>query len=898
MRFRNIISIIILLCISSFANAQNALNTEKAFKEGATLYKQNKFKEALAVADKAIALYQSESEKSSLDYANWLNNKALTLIAIPDYKQAVALFREASRIYSQHTPENKKDFMIAVESMIDQIEDVSNATEVYLKDHPDQKEDIAKSNLTSLNMMTSSIISCEEEAIGSKLPVYTSERINLENQSESPQQENSFETEQEEINKLYYQFQTLQDKGEYAQAVEQGRQIQSKLKQLPESYFEKNLHITKKYNLAILDIDMIACGIMSKQQGDMVSQISACAKTLEKENTTKGYYAQAPLYEAVIKAYEQTKDTDNVIKYKETLAQGYKQYYGDTKEYGALLYDIAALYSHKYPKNAKIGLYMSEAIHVAQQIVTSAFPLLPEAQRDTYWEEFKPWISSAVNLAIQYPEDQLLAKTAYNAMLLSKGILLTVATDMGKIIAQSGDQELIDLFEQLKDIRKQLETAQQEKEKDADKIKTLTAKADRIETILNTRTMLYGNYTSRLNAQWENVAKSLPDNATAVEFAVANNNNDKQQTAFVLRKDWAAPKVVVLGSLKELTQLTKDGAATLSLPEVTDKIWTKIIGIANIKDKETIYFSPDGMVNQYGVEYLTTTDGSIMSDKYNMVRLSSTKEIYIKDSNSPTQKAQLYGDILFSSDREALVTSDCTRGGDIEEFLSRSSEKPQGSLHNLPATAKEVEMIDSLLTTQRYSVNKKTGEAATEASFKNLADQHIDILHIATHGFYWTERNAKHMKMSFLHKKGSAEERAMTRSGLFVAGANYVLGGTDIPKGLEDGVLTSREIADVNLSNVNMVVLSACQTGLGEDAADGVFGLQRGFKKAGVHTLVMSLWKVDDRATQILMEEFYKNIAQGVDKHKALTLAQNTLRHIEDGKYKDPYYWAAFIMLD
>lgn len=831
---------------------------------------------------------------SSLEYANWLNNKALSLIATSDYKQAVALFREASIIYSQNCQRNKKELFVSIESIINQIEYLSNSTEVYLKDHPEQKEDIAKSNLTSLNMMTSAIISCEEEAIGSKLLVYTANDESSTSSRKNPQQEDSHE--KAEINKLYYQLKNSQDKGEYIQAVELGKAIQSKLKQLPDSYFEKELHITKKYNLAMIDIDIIANVIMSKQQSDIISQISACAKALEKNNCTKGFYAQAPLYEAVINAYQHNKDTDNVIKYKEILAEGYKKHYGETKEYGNLLYDIAVLYNKKYPREAKAGTYISEAIHVAQKIVTSAFPLLSEAERDTYWEEFKPWIANAINFSIESPDDPFLAKTAYNAILLSKGILLTVATDMGKVIAHSGDRELIDNFEKIKDIRKLLETALQNKEKDGDEIKELTKKAKHIETILSTRAMLYGNYTNRLKAQWEDIAKALPNNATAIEFAVSNK--DKLQTAFVLRKDWTAPKVVVLGSLKELTGLTKGGASSYHSQEVTEKIWAKIIAVANVKDKETIYFSPGGMVNQYGVEYLTTSDGNIMSEKYDMVRLSSTREICINDTYAPTSKAQLYGDILFSSEKRALIKQDGTRGGDVDDFLCRSTDKPLGSLHSLPATAKEVELIEKLLTSQKYTVNKETGKDATEASFKKLADCKLDILHIATHGFYWTERNAKHMKMTFLHKKGTAEERAMTRSGLFVAGANYVLGGTNIPKGLEDGVLTSREIADVNLSGVNMVVLSACQTGLGEDAADGVFGLQRGFKKAGVHTLVMSFWKVDDNATQILMAEFYKNITQGMNRHQALTLAQSTLRQIENGKYKDPYYWAAFIMLD
>ena len=897
MKARNILYSALLLGITSFTHAQNTLNTDKLFRDGSVCYQKSIFKEALNIAEKAVSLYQ-KGNTSSLEHANWLNNKALSLIGTSDYKQAVSCFREALQIYAKIVTESNKAFLTSAESMINQIEYINNSTEVYLKDHPEQKEEIAKGNLASLNMITSAIISCEENAIGKKLPTYTTGGENVNLAEEKTTQNNPNEKKIEEINKLNYQQKLAQDKGDYSLAIDLCKQIQAKLKLLSDSYFKENLHISKKHNLAIIDIDIIANCIMSGQQKDIASQIERCANTLDKENNVSGFYAQTPLYEAVIKAYEHNKDIDNIIKYKEILAEGYKQHYGDITEYGDLLNDIALLYNKKDKACPKAGIAMSEAIRVARNIVTSAFPLLTEMERDTYWEQFKPWIANAIFFASQAPNDELLTQTAYNAALLSKGILLSVATDMGKTIANSDDKELIATFEKLKEVRKQLKTAMQDKKNNGEKIGKLTKESEHLERILGTRTLLYGNYTAHLKSQWEDVAKHLSNNAIAIEFAVTNIGNNKQQLAFILRKGWQAPKLVSLGPIKELAELTKAGASSYLSMDVTNRVWEKIISLANIKDKETIYFSPDGFVNQYGIEYLPTADGNTMSARYRMVRLSSTKEICFTDAFVPSKKAQLYGDILFSSDKQALVTKEVTRSMDIDSFLQRTGDKPQGGLHELPATAQEVNAIDDLLESQKYSVSKETGANATEASFKELTGRHLYILHIATHGFYWTERNAKHMKMAFLNKNGSAEERALSRSGLFVAGANYVLGGANIPKGLEDGVLTSREIADINLSNVSMAVLSACQTGLGEDGADGVFGLQRGFKKAGVHTIVMSLWKVDDNATQILMTEFYKNIAKGVDRHLALTLAQENLRNVDNGKYKDPYYWAAFIMLD
>ena len=113
---------------------------------------------------------------------------------------------------------------------------------------------------------------------------------------------------------------------------------------------------------------------------------------------------------------------------------------------------------------------------------------------------------------------------------------------------------------------------------------------------------------------------------------------------------------------------------------------------------------------------------------------------------------------------------------------------------------------------------------------------------------------------------------------------------------VEDGILTAKEIALMDLRGTDLITLSACQTGLGEVSGEGVFGLQRGFKKAGVSSILMSLWKVDDIATQILMTAFYENLLSGKSKAESLRIAQDEVRSTDS--YEDPYYWAAFILLD
>lgn len=152
----------------------------------------------------------------------------------------------------------------------------------------------------------------------------------------------------------------------------------------------------------------------------------------------------------------------------------------------------------------------------------------------------------------------------------------------------------------------------------------------------------------------------------------------------------------------------------------------------------------------------------------------------------------------------------------------------------------------------------------------------------------------------------------MNKTGLIMSYGARAWEGRNIPPGAEDGILTSAEIETLDLSNTDIVVLSACNTALGEVTTEGVWGLQRAFKRAGVSTVVMSLWQVDDEATAVFMQYFYEallskrqsyesyvnqlNVANDYFAHKALQAAQ--MRMIKHPKYSDPYYWAAFIIIN
>jgi CHAT domain-containing protein len=217
-----------------------------------------------------------------------------------------------------------------------------------------------------------------------------------------------------------------------------------------------------------------------------------------------------------------------------------------------------------------------------------------------------------------------------------------------------------------------------------------------------------------------------------------------------------------------------------------------------------------------------------------------------------------------------------------------ATESDDFDISDLPGTGIEVATIDSLAKTSNIESIILTGNGASEANIKNLESP--NILHIATHGFFLTDNTVSEDMYSI-------ESNPLMRSGLLLSGSQHSFRGDHInfdgSLDAEDGILTAYEAMNLDLSHSDLVVLSACETGLGEvKNGEGVYGLQRSFAIAGAKSVLISLWKVDDNSTKELMILFYKNILSGIDKFEALNMAQKELK----SKYDLPYYWGAFVL--
>ena len=493
----------------------------------------------------------------------------------------------------------------------------------------------------------------------------------------------------------------------------------------------------------------------------------------------------------------------------------------------------------------------------------------------------------------------------YNFLLFNKGLLLGTSISYAKAIYDSGNDEVISQYEKLQDLNRYLNGEKQTVEG----IITLDeakAQASAVEREITLYLRQNGGYTDGLNYSYSDVQNALGNGELAVEFVSYLNYQNKTSyyAALVAGKGWPKPKYVQLCKKEELEKLVSlspdklygESAASKSAYKL---IWAPLAPyLTGIK---TVYFSPAGYINKLAVEHLY--DGEKRFDSvYNVVRLTSTREICNKKPQYKYATAVLYGGLKYDEDDATMIAESRNARGaftvQTSVFRGFDGSITRKGWDYLPGTLEEVKQISSIISKNKISCDVFTSGKGNEESFKALSGNNFGLLHIATHGFYMTasqaQKNDYFVSNPFALQNAEAGVSPLQRSGLLLAGANKAWKGEIVPEGVEDGILTAAEIASLDLNGCDVVVLSACETGLGEITDDGVLGLQRAFKNAGVNTIVMSLWEVDDRATSLMMQTFYRNLIRGKSKRVSFTAAQDEVRK----KYSDPRYWAAFIMLD
>lgn len=415
-----------------------------------------------------------------------------------------------------------------------------------------------------------------------------------------------------------------------------------------------------------------------------------------------------------------------------------------------------------------------------------------------------------------------------------------------------------------------------------------------------------------LKYTWKDIQQRLPKNGCAVEFVQYEKLGKQYMAALVLKKtgkpEWVAmlsPDDFMnhqsygrtnreriyntLGSLKNA--LYNDSA-------FYSQLWNADL-IKAIGNSKKIYFAPDGYLHQVAIEYMLPSK----LESADIYRLTSTRRL-MESGKVRADAALIVGGVQYNTPTD-------NNTGDNDDTAYQNLRQKRANFAYLKGSLTESDTISLLRASSKDSL--LTGVSATEQAFRELCGKY-PIITISTHGYFGAAEVPQSTDV-----KTCASDESMSQCVLAMAGANTNLDNSQFDTRNMDGILSAKELASVDMENVDLVVVSACQTALGYITADGVYGIQRGLKNAGVGCLLVSLWSVNDDATCLLMSRFHKYLRNGMTAHNAFKAARQSLiggektatakwafnagsmskQKIETNEdYDSPMYRDAFIMID
>ena len=550
-------------------------------------------------------------------------------------------------------------------------------------------------------------------------------------------------------------------------------------------------------------------------------------------------------------------------------------------------------------------ILMEQMLEQVNQDLKESFCNLSERRRVNYHNMIHSLPYMIYNISARHPAMPQLAALSYNAVLSSKGTLLKASKHIERCILKSDNKK--DIVAYHKAIAYSSE-ADRLANTDAVQANRYIFLSDSIQQKLMTK---YADETIRFH-NWKEVQSHLLPEDAAIEYIAYSSWNQYETdttryAAVVLRKGWDAPRFVPLPVYDNMSRILSKSSA-FSLYEEGDsrlkeQLWQPIEAVIGDNVKH-IYYSPAGLVTQIALHAMPIGNGKRLMDQYELHCLSSTEQLINKDEQKlmSSNDASLFGHINYSADSLALASS-TLRYRDVKSSPAhidaiQLDNDLRAGLSPLENTKKEIDSISLQIKKRGISCSVFIDNDACEEAFKAMSGHSPSVIHMATHGFFLKNVKEANRQRDFLELMGVSSlsyDNAMRRSGLMMAGADATWSYGKQYNSIEDGVLTAEEISQLDLSNTNLIVLSACETGLGDVSNyEGVFGLQRAFKQAGVKSIIMSLWKVPDSETAILMQDFYKNYLEGLSPNDALHKAQISLRET----HPNPRDWAAFVVLD
>ncbi len=566
-----------------------------------------------------------------------------------------------------------------------------------------------------------------------------------------------------------------------------------------------------------------------------------------------------------------------VNKKKEIYGEGHPNYIQALEDLALAQWELSNINSAK--SNYKL------VINSTLNYINTYFNSLNDNEKTLYWEKTNARLQRFYSFATanykandSIVDDSLIIQL-YSTLINTKGFLLNNSSKIRNIISSSADESLKLTYNQWLETKENLNQAfQLSKEELAQEnvnIDSLKASADALERELSQKSAAFKEGTENKLVSSESIQKQLKTNEAAIEIIQLNKYNNgftgnSSYLALIVKPSHL--KLISIGNAdtinKAIATFREKTIDQKSENEAYFPTWQPIDEQLNGVTK--LYLSLDGAYHQLSINALRDVTKKYLVDKYNILFVGNTKDIVAVKQNEN----------LSVKPSSAFLIGNPTYG-------------KSGAIAQLPGTEAEVKNISKLLTTYKVKTTALFGKDATEGEVKKINSP--SILHIATHGYFLADLSQMETTKVLGVSISAAKENPLLRSGVLLANCDNVFDETyHTAPNAENGILTAYEAMSLNLDKTDLVVLSACETGLGTvKQGEGVYGLQRAFLIAGAKSIIMSLWSVSDEATMKLMTLFYTNYAKSGNKQQAFADAIKQLKL----KYKEPFFWSAFVML-
>lgn len=877
--------------------------------------------QALAYANEAIDIYKAANHTTDHNYAVLLKNTADCHFQLQNYKDAIALYEQALPLLQQTEGTGGNVYQGCIQQLATSYNEIGNPgkAQEYLQ-RVQERPEADNGGKNTLNRANALATQAKAKAdIGNY-----QEAANLGEQALRIYE--AQENRREQALMLY----ALSNY--YAHLNQQ---------QLADSLSVLSLQLSQKEGFSQTEAEALnqqGLSLLRKGQyreADAIFQ-QALEKLRESNLATSTAYASILCNRALCQ--DQFRDYKTAIALTLQALDVQTNILGPENGKNVRLLDNLAKYYFRTGRMDSVASYYHRAIELQTQQVRNNFSYQSTSQREQFWQE-KNYLYKTAPLYVTTPEKASpeLLTDIYNAQLFTKGILLNSEIDFRRLLQKSADKAVLDQYDELQSLRAELQQCYEANAGEGkSRIPELQRRIEKLEYAIVRQCKEYGDFTQNLSLTADSILRTMRPGEAAVEFLEADitygGKPDRLYIALILRPEWKAPHACRLFFRSDMEELGYPAGTSvselLSKPEWQNKIYSddklgRLVWDNLIKETEGathLYFAPTGVFYQWGIEYMPITEeGKSISETMSISRLSSTKLLAQRsDATSPLGDgdAVIYGGLEYEDmsielmyeyhnieDDEVEDDEDYTLMLALEQQAADSLAiadiaERGASAKNLIGAKEEAEAIERLLYNAGKEYTMYEGFSGTEESFKRLSGRNISLLHIATHGFSYPVEMKDSGKLDWLGSSassGAMPADPLCYSGLLFSGCNNKLKDPkNFPSDIDDGILTAQEISQLNLQNLQLTVLSACQTGTGTLQEDGVFGVQRGFKKAGAHTLVMSLWSVSDAATKLMMSSFYEGLLGGQSRHEAFLKAQQKVREA----YPEPHFWAPFIMLD